>query len=170
MMGIDERGLKGMSMLFDPREVIEIAIEMEEMGNEFYKAISEKARDERVRSVFSKLAKDELKHKEEFSKMLSSTEYFAPQESYPDEWIGYVRALLASRTVVGRDYLKAKAEEMEDPKEAIDIGITMEKDTILLYEMFRKFVGSSGEKVVDQILSQEHTHLRDLYELKISFA
>jgi rubrerythrin len=59
---------------------------------------------------------------------------------------------------------------MKDPKEAIDVGITMEKDTILLYEMLRKFMSASGEEVVDRILSQEYTHLKDLYELKLSLS
>lgn len=159
-----------MSVLFDPREVVEIAIEMEDMGNEFYRVLSEKAKEERVGAVFSKLAEDELRHKEMFSRMLSSTETLIRQESYPDEWVRYVRALLASRTAVGRDYLKAMAEEMKDPKEAIDVGITMEKDTIILYEILRKFVGTPGAEVVDGILTQEYTHLRDLYELKLSLA
>jgi rubrerythrin len=159
-----------MSVLFDPSEVVEIAIEMEDMGNEFYKELARNAKEEEVKALFSKLADDELRHKEDFSKMLSSAEYLIVQESYPDEWIGYVRALLASRTVVGRDSLKAMAEEMKDPKEAIDVGITMEKDTILLYEVFRKFMSASGEEVVDRILSQEYTHLKDLYELKLSLS
>ncbi|HBF69441.1 MAG TPA: ferritin, partial [Thermotoga sp.] len=52
-------------------------------------------------------------------------------------------------------------------KEVLDIAISVEKDSIILYyELKDGFVNSDAQKTVKKIIDQEKEHLRKLLEMK----
>jgi len=60
------------------------------------------------------------------------------------------------------------AQKIKDDKEAIEIGIDAEKDSILFYTEMKKLVPKDGHKTIDKLIGQEQEHLRKLSELKRS--
>ena len=58
------------------------------------------------------------------------------------------------------------AKRIKTDKEAIDMGIGFEKDSILFYAGLREVVPEEAHKPVDALMAQERNHLRQLADLK----
>ena len=51
-----------MGLMFDPREVFQIAVRIEENGERFYREMASRIDDEEVQGLFSFLADEEVRH------------------------------------------------------------------------------------------------------------
>lgn len=71
---------------FNPSEIYQFAIRIEENGEKFYNQMTDKFDNEKVKDLFSLLAKEEVGHKVIFTKLLSIFEDYDPPESYQDEY------------------------------------------------------------------------------------
>lgn len=155
-----------MGNIFSGSEVIELGIEIEKNGRDFYGALVQKSENESARSVFLRLAGEEEKHLEVFRGML---EKFGPGdavEPYSDEYAAYMRALASECvfTEAGRGSRVAAGAKSET--EAIDLGIGFEKESILFYEGMKKMVPDYDHRILSELVRQEQTHLTLLLGLK----
>ena len=57
------------------------------------------------------------------------------------------------------------AGRIKTEKEAIELGIGFEKDSILFYQEMKKFVLTSEQNIIEKLLEEEKEHLRKLFEL-----
>lgn len=153
--------------VFSAGEIVEMAIVAEEVGTAFYEALAEQRGDENLKAIFVKLADDELQHKLHFSKLLETVrDYKLPAESYPGEWDAYVRALVESQLLISPEEARRKAKQVKELSDALNIGITLEKDSILFYDAMKRFVHESEHNTLNAIIGQERRHLEILLELK----
>jgi rubrerythrin len=58
------------------------------------------------------------------------------------------------------------AQRVSSDAEAIQIGIYAEKDSILFYSELRELVRRADREVVDNIIKEERSHLRQLSDLR----
>lgn len=154
--------------IFTAAEIVDMAIEMERVGFKFYNALAENASDEEARTMFQWLASEERIHEKEFQKLLEDARAYTLPESYPGEWQVYVQALIESLTILGDEEIHQIAKS-SNFVEALKIGITLEKDTILFYEALKEYVRESQRKKVDEIIAQEQSHFYRLTSLLKEF-
>ncbi|MCS7187231.1 MAG: ferritin family protein [Armatimonadetes bacterium] len=147
--------------IFSAAEIVDMALEMERVGFKFYSALAENASNEETRTMFQWLAGEERVHEKEFEKLREGAGTYTLPESYPGEWQAYVQALIESLTILGDEEIHQIAKSANFV-EALKIGVTLEKDTILFYEALKRYVPESQHKTVDEIIAQEQTHLRRL--------
>jgi rubrerythrin len=72
---------------------------------------------------------------------------------------------LASESVftqAGKDIV----QKVKDDNEAIALGIGIEKDSIVFYVGMKKIVPLSDQKIIDEVITQEQAHLRQLLNFK----
>jgi len=69
--------------IFDVTEIYQFAVQIEENGEKFYRAMVEKFDDPKVKKLFGFLAVEEVRHEKIFKEMLTKIEDYNPQESYP---------------------------------------------------------------------------------------
>jgi rubrerythrin len=93
---------------------------------------------------------------------------YEPAESYPGEYFAYMHALAGDYVFTQKNKGAEIAKKIKSDKEAIDIGIGFEKDSILFYTAMKKMVPDKERKAVDELILQEQKHLRQLLELKAS--
>jgi rubrerythrin len=55
---------------------------------------------------------------------------------------------------------------VDTDKEAVEVGIGAEKDSILFYEQLRDIAAGNAAEDIAKIISEEKAHLRKLAELK----
>lgn len=155
-----------MGNIFAGSEILEIGIQIERNGKDFYAALSASAKDAQAKGLFDFLAKEEARHIAKFQEILAEVEKYQPQGLDADDYYGYMNALASESVFTQKDSGRELAKKVKDAKEAVDIGITAEKDSIVFYEGMKKVVPQNDHKVVDQVIAQEQIHLQKLLKIK----
>lgn len=155
-----------MGNIFAGSEIVEIGIQIEKNGRDFYNTLTKQSKNTSAQKIFEYLAGEEEKHIAVFQKILSSVEKYEPAESYPGEYFAYMNALASEYVFTQKDKGKDIAQKTKSDKEAVDKGIGFEKDSIVFYEGVKKVVPEYDVKIVGQLIEQEKDHLKQLIELK----
>ena len=155
-----------MGNIFAGSEIIEIGIQIEENGRDFYNALVEKSKDEKTKELFQLLASEEEKHIAAFGKVLDSVQKYEPPEAYPGEYFAYMNALASQHVFTQENKGAEIARKIAADKEAVELGIKFEMDSIVFYEGMKKVVPEYDQKVVEELIKQEQTHLVKLTAIK----
>jgi len=155
-----------MGNIFSGSEIIELGIQIEKNGRDFYSTLTANSKTESSRGVFLKLAGEEEKHIAVFQGMLEKTGSNEINQPYSDEYNAYLQALVSETVFTQEDQGRQIAAKVKSEKEAIDLGIGFEKDSILFYQGIKKAVPEYDHKVIDELILQEQRHLSLLRELK----
>ena len=159
-----------MGVLFSGRELIDIAIGIERNGAAFYHSLAKSTGNEIAKGAYQYLAGEELKHIEVFQSMLGSVADYRPPETYTEEYDLYLRALIDSRVFTDDQTAYEMAQRVTSDAEAIQIAMGAEKDSILFYSEVRELVRRSDRELINKIIEEERSHLRQLSELKGSLS
>lgn len=152
--------------IFAGSEIVELGIQIEKNGKDFYSTLVKQSKNQKAKETFKYLAGEEEKHIATFQKILDSVHKYEPPETYPGEYFAYMNALASDYVFTQKEKGEEVAKRARSDKEAIDLGIGFEKDSILFYEGMRKVVPPYDHKIVDELIGQEQDHLRQLSDLK----
>lgn len=155
-----------MGNIFAGSEIVEIGVQIERNGKDFYDTLVQNSKNPKAKDIFKLLAGEEEKHIVVFQKILGSIEKYEPAESYPGEYFAYMNALAGESVFTKKDKGKELAMAAKSEKEAISIGITAEKDSIIFYEEMKKVVPEYSQQVIGEVIEQEQGHLRKLLAIK----
>ncbi len=155
-----------MGNIFSGSEVVEIGIQIEKNGRDFYNALAKKSKDALAAGIFKYLAGEEEKHIKAFQNILEKTELYEPLGLDADQYYAYMKALAGEYIFTQENKGKAAAKQAKTDKQAIIMGIGFEKDSIVFYTVIKKVIPVFDQKIVDELILQEHNHLRQLLELE----
>ena len=155
-----------MGNIFVGSEIVEIGIQIEKNGRDFYNAVAKQSKKQKAREIFQYLAGEEEKHIAVFQKILDSVHKYEPPESYPGEYFAYMNALASEHVFTQKDKGSQIGKNVTGDKEAIELGIGAEKDSIIFYEGMKKVVPEYDHKLINELILQEQSHLRQLSDLK----
>lgn len=141
---------------YSVREAIEMAIQTEKIGYEFYSSMAEKFKsDAELNDLFSILSRKEKVHEKMFSELKDII-----GEKEPDEWgevSNYMRAIVESAFFLGKDSAAVHMENIRDIKGAVGFAIAFEKETMLFFYGIRDAV--KEKDIVDEIINEERSHI-----------
>ena len=155
-----------MGNVFAGSEIVELGIQIEKNGKDFYNTLVSKSKNQHAKDIFKYLEGEEEKHITAFRKILDAVHKYEPPESYPGEYFAYMSSLAKDYVFTKKDKGKEIAKNTKSDKEAVDLGIKFEKDSIIFYEEMKKVVPEHQAKMVDKLIEQEKIHLYKLLELK----
>lgn len=155
-----------MGNLFSAPEVVEMGIQIEKNGKDFYNGVVNLSKDPNVVKLFEFLATEEEKHVARVEKILSEVRKYEPSEAYPGEYFSYIKTLSEEHVFTKKEKGSDIAKNIKTEKEAIDKGIEFEKSSILFYEAMKKVVLESEQKIIDKLIEEEKEHLKKLISLK----
>jgi rubrerythrin len=159
-----------MAIFFSGSELVNIAIGIEKSGLAFYQSLVKKEKSVMARGAYKYLAEMEEKHIETFQSMLDAVGEYKPPEMYTEEYDLYLKALVDSAVFTDDKVAREMAEKAASSAEAIQIALGAEKDSILYYSEMRNLVRERDREVVDRIIEEEKSHLRQLSDLKKKLA
>lgn len=159
-----------MTIFFSGSELVNIAIGIERNGLAFYQSLVKSEKDVMVRGAYKYLADMEEKHLKTFQDMLDTVGEYRPPEIYAEEYGLYLKALVESAVFADDKVAREMAKKVTSSAEAIHIALGAEKDSILFYSEMRNLVLERDREVVDRIIEEEKSHLRQLSELKKKLA
>ncbi len=152
--------------IFGASEIVELGIQIEKNGRDFYKAFLDRSKEEKSKEIFRYLAGEEEKHIAVFQGILDSVHKYEPAEAYPGEYFSYMNALAADHVFTQKDKGKEMAGKVKNDKEALDLAIGFEKDSILFYVGTKRVVPQSDHQILDKLIMEEQGHLEKLSGLK----
>jgi rubrerythrin len=155
-----------MSDTLGGREVLELAIQAEEKGSKLYKTLARKSKNFHVSQVFKELADEEDKHLEELKRLEDKFAPYEPVEAYPGEYVLYIKAMADESTFKCNKACEVFLETDVSEEDALQAGVTFEKDFILFLHNLKKHVNKDDAHIVDRIISSEEEHLKKLYTQK----
>lgn len=155
-----------MADLFKANDVVLAAIEVETRGERFYNYLVEQAEDEKIRKVYEHLSREEVKHKALFEQLYERIgKVDLPAWSNAQEYLTYLNALIDSHTLFRYKDLDEVKEKISSRKDALQLAIQFEKDSILFFMEMRDFVPESEKTFVTQCIEEEKSHMRQLTEM-----
>ncbi len=149
--------------MFSLKDIIDIAVQIEQNGERVYRGAAEKIEDYSLRSLLQRLADEEAQHAKWFEALIDKvpgTGDFPEQEKMG-------RALL--RDAVGAQSFTledADFSSMEKIEDLLKLAIEFEKDTVLFYGMLQPLV--EDQETLEQlqaIIQEEEAHARCLKEM-----
>lgn len=155
-----------MDNIFSGSELVELSIQVERNGLEFYAALAQKSRDPGIADLFVFLAREEEKHITVFKKMCAKIEGCGAPEVIADEYIAYMHALAGEHVFTRQGEGAKAAQAILGDAQALDVAIGFEKDSIIFYEGMRRLVPQADMVVVDALIAQEKSHLMKLVRMK----
>lgn len=143
---------------FSIHEVLELAIQTEKVGYQFYTEMAEKFSDaEELVSLFKTLAAKELKHEKAYTGLKDLLgESDSDIEGY-EEISHYMRAIVESEFFLGTNKALPDMSHIATKKDAVDHALGFEKETILFFVGVREVV--KEKEIVDEIIAEERRHV-----------
>jgi rubrerythrin len=155
-----------MSIAFSASELINIAIGIERRGITFYDVMAKSTDNEQARDVFEGLVQMERQHLKVFEEMLDEAGGQPPPETSSPEYSGYLQALVDSAVFTDDMITSEMATGAENDIQALELGISAEKDSILFYYEMRDLMPQRFTQLVNNIIAEEKSHLQQLSEIK----
>lgn len=155
-----------MGNIFSAPEVVEMGIQIEKNGRDFYSGAIALIKSDKPKDIFTYLAGEEEKHIMTFEAMLLDVKKYEPSEAYPGEYFAYLKALAKGYVFTKEGKGKEIAKNVKSQDNAIELGIGFEKDSILFYQGMKQIVLEDEHEVIQKLIEQEQKHLLKLYELR----
>lgn len=146
--------------MFTWKEIIHIAVQIEQNGEETYRYAAERTEDPRLSLALSHLADEESRHARWLSRL-------SPKGSIPPEASEFEKI---TRTFL-RETVADQAFSLQEVdltatstiEELMAIKLEFEKDTVLFYEMIRNFASDDATRTLfDTIIAEENNHINKL--------
>lgn len=151
---------------FSGCEVADLAVQAEISGRKFLTELAKKARDKETSEALEFLAREEKEHEDSFRKLFGERCEHDPEEAYGEEYYAYLKSLASSFLFADKEAAEKAAASVVSFEEGLDIGIRLEKDSILFYSELLDGLSDSSRAVVERIIDEEKRHLNKLAEMK----
>jgi len=154
------------SNILQPAEVVEIGIEKEKKRRDFYALAAERFSGKKeLAELFTRLRDWEEEHVRRFQEIRDRLKKAQYTESYSGETEDYMQALVDSElyNAITPDRF---AEIVKTESDALEIGISFEKDAILFFSGLAHYLDPNEKSVVKQLIREEQQHMLYLFNLK----
>ncbi|MFH2137522.1 MAG: ferritin family protein [Candidatus Omnitrophota bacterium] len=147
-------------------EILDIGIQIEKNGKEFYEAFAAKTQNDGVKRIFKYLANEEEKHIAAFEHLRKEREGDSMDVNFPDEYAAYMSALAKDHVFPSREKAQELMNSMTTDIQAVETAIQFEKDSIVVFGGMKKIVRPKDVDVLEELIHQENIHLEQLFDLK----
>jgi len=154
---------------FTGKEVLDMAIRIEENGMRFYADASKAAKSHQLKDLFHALSEEEGTHIKmflELKKVLVGDDPSTGFDPYLEDAQQYLKSMADTEVFTNPEAGKEAARSLKDEKEAISMAIGMEKDSLLFYYELERMIRASDRKVIESLIEQEKEHVRKLTNLQ----
>jgi len=159
-----------MSMLLSGGEVFSLAVEVEKSGHAFYSTVAQESSDRALVELFTFLSEEENRHLRHFEGLRKELGDFAIDGDEWEETSNYIKATTDGRFFVGEDRAIRAAHAVRDARDALDIAIGFEKDTLLFFHEILAVTPERTRESAHRIIEEEKRHVLMLSQKRQALA
>jgi rubrerythrin len=148
-----------MKAAYSPRDLVSIAIGVEESGRQAYEHFERTAQDERLKAAWSLLRVQEIEHGRLFQGLLRAAELSLSEATSSAQPSPYLRAIVSSCVFSEKRLDRAVLAGIRTDAEALELAIAFEKDSIFTYITMKDHILGDPDHVLDKIVEEEKRHL-----------
>lgn len=148
--------------LFEPSELIQVAVEIEKSGAATYRRLQEKTVSAPLKELLAVLAAEEEQHQADFLALGQDFSSADLPETYPGEYREYVQSLVETHLFSDANILEKLVGEARTEKEILILAARLEKDTILFFNGMMRVIKPEKQGVIKSLIAQEENHLTKL--------
>jgi rubrerythrin len=152
-------------------EVMEMAVQAEKLGYQFYTSMAEKfKKDDDLVKLFTTLAGKEKTHEKIFTGLRDSVAK-SGVEAEPVQWeevSNYMRAFVESEFFLGKGKALPSMDFIKTVADVVKFAIGFEKETLLYFMELRSVV--KEKDAVDEVINEEKSHIRWLDSYRANLA
>jgi rubrerythrin len=155
---------------FDSSEIVKLGIQIEKNGRDFYDHASKTVKADKVRQVFEYLYSEEQAHIAVFESVLNKIdEGYQPAEKHTAEYAEYLGALVEENLFTKAKQGYEVARTIKNDKQALEISLGIEKDSILFYSEMKKVLEAGVHGDIDKLIASEQEHFKRLSDVLKGF-
>lgn len=148
--------------MFTLRDIVGIAVQVEQNGERTYRTAAAKVKDPKLAGLLGKLADEEASHARWFADLGGRIERIDVGDELADLGNNMLRGIVSEETFSLSDVDLARAAGV---KEVLEAATELEGDTIIFYQMLASFVGDAAiVEHIEAIIEEEQRHGRLLTE------
>ena len=146
-------------------QVIDFAIETENLGHHMYTRMAKHFRDDpELGSLFAKLAEDEKHHAEHFAKLKEAA---ARKGKLSADEQQYLRAVSISEIFSGPGAPGKKVDEIKSREDALARAYNLEKTSLLYYHGLREVL---QDDLLEEMIAEERNHITQVMKYMVTGA
>ena len=153
-----------MGIQLTAEDVIDFAVQTEEQGERFYRQAAELAEEDEARDLFEYLADQEERHRLVFQGLGDAVVPSAIDATEWQEALGYISAAV-DQEFFGQDAALRQIAPGASTEEMLRQAMTFERETLLFFYGLRDLVNLSSRALLDDIIAEEKSHMRQLAAL-----
>jgi rubrerythrin len=149
-------------------EIMEMAIQTEKLGFQFYTTVAEKfKKDDGLFKLFTTLADKEKVHEKTFTGMKDSIAKsgIKVEPVQWDEVSNYMRAFVESEFFLGKNKALPSMDHIKTVADAVKFAIGFEKETLLYFMELKSIV--KEKDVIEEVINEEKSHIRWLDSYRV---
>jgi len=145
-------------------EIIGMAVQIEECGGAFYRALQKKAATPQLRDLYSFLAAEEEGHIRDFTRIrLSAVKDKGSPSATSEEALLYLTAAAGDRVFSDPAHAARVAAGFATPAEAISFAVEFERKNIDFFRHMQDSLGNPDDRMaVEQLVIAEESHVEKL--------
>ncbi len=151
---------------FNPAEILNISIKVEENGYNLYASLEKSAKDQKLKKVWGYLKGQEEIHRDIFGEMFKKQADYIVYDYNPPDYDNYIRAVSSEYIFIPEIIEKKIQEGFSSDRQAIDFAISIEKESVLVYTVLKEYVKKAKQYIVHNIIEEEKKHVVELVSLK----
>lgn len=155
-----------MACAYSVREVLELAAHMEENTAGFFRSAAHRLADPAVREVLEGLASEGDRHTALFHELAAGLSAEPDPGIYTDDFHAYMAGLTQTCGALSAAHVRRLAEDIRTPLQAVDAGVAMQKDALLVYESLKGCLAVGQRRILEDLIAGEKRHFRQLLDLR----
>ena len=147
---------------FSINEIIELAVQIEQSGYNFYdNALKKKDLNEKAVKLLEKLRDEEVNHERIFKNLRTDEDFLSMGDQV--DWqaaADYLKAISDSHVFSKPEAAIKLATESKNEKEILVNAVQFEKDTLLFFHsIYQKANNEKSKKIINAIIEEEVSHV-----------
>ena len=150
-----------MANVFDGRNVLQMAMDMEKTGEDFYRCLGGACDDVKAAALCRRLAETEANHYNVFRQIRDGLAKTGAPRPLPEDETEALHELVKAHVVPDPEAVR-KVALGGNLKTALALAVQMERDSVHFYEQLLPSVTGDHVAAVKRIIAEEQQHVRSL--------
>jgi rubrerythrin len=150
--------------MFSLREVLDLAIQIEKNGEQYYRDAVKKVSNSSLKSMLEWLAEQERKHQSWFSERKEKLGTEGEDPEVAEMGSSILKGILGDQSFSLKE---ADLSAIDGLEALIQLAVEFEKDSILFYEMIGSLIEDSDtSEKLNEIIAEENRHIELLEDFQ----